>query len=115
MKKITLIFGVALLLGLFAFNNNANAQALVDHEATLYMNGWGEFLLPSVYNLRVETPSGNVTWNCEWQLTEGNPIIPENGNYKEDWEGWIGPIYYMGKVVINPNGKFKIVLHGSIE
>ena len=114
MKSIGYILGIFCMAGVL-FSTSASAQAIVDHDSQYYLTLGTDVNLPSIYNLHVITPSGNVLYNLEWQLTEGNPFIPENGTNKLYLEQWLEGVWVYGMVTINSNGKCKIVLHGQIE
>ena len=114
MKSIGYLLGILFVSGVL-FSTNVNAQAIVDHDSQYFLNLGTDFNLPSVYNLHVITPSGNVLYNLEWQLTEGNPEIPENGVNKIYIEQWLEGVWVYGTFNINSNGKCKIVLHGKME
>ena len=114
MKSLGYILGILCMAGVL-FSSNVNAQAIVDHDTQLYLTLGTDNMLPSCYNLVVTTPSGNLLFNLEFQLTEGNPYIPENGTNKLYLEQWLGDIWVYGLITITTNGKCKIVLHGQIE
>ena len=78
MKKITLIFGLAFLFGLFAFNSTATAQAVViqDEVASLFT---GYMFYDSYYHQIVVTPSGNIKYKAKFWLDPADPLIPEKG------------------------------------
>ena len=68
--------------------------------------------------MRFKRNKGNlpgITYNLEFQLSEWNTYIPENGVIKFPLEQWLEGVWVTGKIVITSNGKCKIVLHGQYE
>jgi hypothetical protein len=109
MKKMTLIFGFALLFGLFSITNDVNGQAIVNHDAQYTFAG-----VLSTYNLVVFTPSGNATFNLEFTLPEGHPWIPEKGVFKTDQNQTLQGYLVSGTWKVHADGTAKIVLHGEL-
>lgn len=115
MKKIALIFGMAILLGLFAFNDSVNGQAYVNMDETVWLNA-GPDVVESTSYLQVVTPSGNINLTMTFELPTTNPFVPENGVAK-----YMIGIFYMGEflvdtqALINSNGNVHIdfKLNGS--
>lgn len=97
------------------FSTQINAQAIVDHESQYLLTLDCDVDLLSTSNLHVITPSGNVTYNFEFQLSECNMYIPDKGVNKTPWEQWLEGVWVTGHAWVNSNGKCKFILHGQIE
>lgn len=100
MKKITFIFGLALLLGLFALNNTANAQAVVIQDEVAYLGTYDD-VYESYYHQIVVTPSGNIKYKAKFWIDLDDSMVPEKGVAKYAFYiNWFyeGQFYYLQDV-----------------
>jgi len=110
MKKITLLFGLALIVGLLALNNNVQGQAYVNMDETAYL-AVGADVVPSTFYLQVVTPSGNIKVQMTFYLPTTNPIVPDHGVFKFPAGFYYNGVFLWDKnITINSNGKVHINL-----
>jgi len=112
MKKMTLIFGIALFLGLFAFNNNTIAQAVVISDGVSGINTGYDFYT-TYYFHAVVTPSGNIKRTVKFWLDPNDPLVPEHGVSKITTSVnfvFEGENYYLvdESAILTSNGNFKL-------
>ena len=106
MKKFVFILVLMLFTGIFAVNET-NAQAVVIKEGNIGLATDYE-TVPSSDYMWVRTPSGSRLLKLTWQLSEGNPLIPEKGVSKIHVEGWLAGD---AKTLVFPDGKVYGVFH----
>ena len=106
MKKC--IFGLIVVLFTCLITvNDTKAQAVVLKEGNVGLMTDYE-TVPSSDFMWVKTPSGSRLLKLTWQLSEGNPLIPEKGVSKIHVEGWLAGD---AKTLVFPDGKVYGVFH----
>jgi hypothetical protein len=107
MKTSKLLCVLAILAGL-VLSTNVNGQAIIVRDA-----GFAAFGVLSDSDQMVQTPSGNFNLIVDFQLPEGHPYIPMEGEvvyyHQQDLMG----LWWTGEIYINCDGKLKYRLRSK--
>jgi len=106
MKKIISLLFVLAFVGFF-MSTNVFAPAVVVKEGNVFLVTDYETVPASTY-MWVRTPSNSRLLKLTWQLTEGNPLIPEKGVNKISVGGWLARDT---ETLVFPDGRVKGVFH----
>lgn len=106
MKKAILILFLLIFAGIFAANK-VYSQAVVLKDGNVSLVTDYE-TVPSATFMWVRTPSGSRLLKLTWQLSEGNPLIPDKGVSKISVGGWLASDV---QTLVFPDGLVKGVFH----
>ena len=106
MKRFTLVLVLSCLAGIL-ITEEAYAPALVSKEGTVYLKTSYE-TVPSTSYQFIRTPSRNKLLKLTWQLSAGNPLIPEKGVNKISVGGSMARDT---ETLVYPDGRVKGVFH----
>ena len=107
MKKLVCVF-VLLMATVFFALNRITGQAVVIKDGINVNLVTSYEAVPSVLCTWLKAPSGNILLKIIWQLTEGNPLIPDSGVKKISVGGWLARDE---ETLVFPDGKVIGIFH----
>jgi hypothetical protein len=107
MKKLLCVFTFLMITGILTVDKTFG-------QAVVIKNGFNVDLVTSYETVTsiscfwVKTPSGSILLKLTWQLSEGNPLIPDKGVNKISVGGWLARDV---ETIVYPDGKVIGVFH----
>jgi len=106
--KTSKLLGVLAILAGLVFSSNVNGQAIILRDLGFFAGD-----VYSVSNQIVMSPGGNYNLIINFQLPEGDPDIPDEGEVVYPHEQWLFGLWWTGEYYINSDGMMKFRLRSK--